>query len=880
MEHFHLTTPQQNIWNLQEYYADTAISNICGAVFYKEKRDSLLLKQSVCQFIENQSGIRLRFCMENQTMQYVSEKADEEICIMEFASVEELDKYAVKMAGEPMELVNSSMYHFVVFQAGNTSGILAVLSHLISDAWTFGLMAKQVDENYRRLSNGLKMLSEKEDYRYYIYAEAEYRKSNRYAKDKAYWEEKYAVRPEESTMKMSSALSEAVTAERITKAIPLALEEKINEYCQSNNVTQAVLFEMALVIYLSKINSENRSVTIGVPVLNRSSLKEKNTAGMFISTMPLTVTLTKNITITELAEQITKEHMELFRHQKYPYAEILKSIREKFQLSGNLYNVMISYQNVRTNITADTKWYSNGYSEVPFAVHIDNRDANNSHTITVDYQTSVFNCKEVEYIIERLEYVLWQITEDSKKLITDVDIVPQNELKKIIEEFNDTYVEYPKDKCVHELFSKQAEKTPEKTALVFEDKKFSYRQLDEMANSLAHFLREKGVKPNDVVPIIARRSWHVIVAMLGVLKAGGAYMPVSPNYPVDRITDMIETAESKIVLSYGYEQKLNANVELIRLDNFDFKDNISDIENINRQEDSAYVISTSGSTGTPKGITVCHRNVVNYSYNNEKNNVCHSVMENQNERIVSVTNIVFDIFVTESVLPLLNGMCVYFANDDEVSIQRKLAVLIEKNDIEVIQTTPTKMRSYLLDRENVGYLRKIKTIILGGEAFPLDLYHELRKNTNARIYNIYGPAETTVWSTNSEVTDDTITIGKPIANTQIYILDSGNNPLPIGVAGELCIAGEGVGKGYLNRPELTAERFVKNPFATKENHHGKVMYHTGDLARWRADGEIEYLGRIDTQVKLRGLRIELGEIESVMSSFTGNQSYRRDRQER
>jgi thioester reductase-like protein len=265
---------------------------------------------------------------------------------------------------------------------------------------------------------------------------------------------------------------------------------------------------------------------------------------------------------------------------------------------------------------------------------------------------------------------------------------------------------------------------------------------------------------------------------------------------------------------------------------------------------------------------VLHNNVVNYSYSNVYN-VCHKIIKKQYKTIISVTNIVFDIFVTESLLPIINGITIYFANDSEVAMQTKLSSLIENNFIDVIQTTPTKIKSYILDKGNIDYLKKLKAIILGGETLPVDLYNELIKYTDAHIYNIYGPAETTVWSTNAEVIGEDITIGKPIANTQIYILDSNNNPLPIGVAGELCIAGDGVGKGYLNRLELTAERFVPNPFATESNRHGNIMYHTGDLARWRADGEIEYLGRIDTQVKIRGLRIELGEIESVMSSMEG-----------
>ena len=347
-------------------------------------------------------------------------------------------------------------------------------------------------------------------------------------------------------------------------------------------------------------------------------------------------------------------------------------------------------------------------------------------------------------------------------------------------------------------------------------------------------------------------------------------MPVSPEFPSERIRYMFEIADVKIALTYGYSDALeDVNVEMNALNSIDYLKNTSMVQNKNESDDLCYIIFTSGSTGQPKGVAIRHRNVLNYCCNNRSNSVCNRIVSGGSESVVSVTNIVFDIFVTESLLPLVNGLTIYFADDDEVMSQSKLSNLIIKNSIDVIQTTPTKMKSYMLDQSRLDYLSELKTIVLGGEALPEELYRNILKYSNADVFNIYGPAETTVWSTNAEMTSSDITIGSPIANTQIYILDKSGSPLPIGVPGELCIAGDGVGGGYLNRPELTAEKFVPNPFATEENHHGKIMYHTGDLACWMADGEIEYLGRIDTQVKIRGLRIELGEIENVMSGFPG-----------
>ena len=876
MKYYNLTTPQKNIWNLQKYYGDTAIGNQCGAIFYKEKRDNNLLKKAIYHIIDSQSGLRLRFVEKEEPVQYIAKEL-EDIPVMSFATMDKFDDFAENFAKNPIGLNDKAMYRFVVFQIGDRSGILAALSHLISDAWTFSFIAGQVDETYHNLEDGADYDIWQADYTEYVQTEKDYFISERYKKDKSYWESKYTAKPEKSIIKILPAKSDSIEAKRFTKCLSEKLENKINKYCSNNQVTQAVLFETALITYLAKINGENQTITIGIPVLNRSNAKEKKIAGMFVSTMPLTVQVIKNMTITELAQQISKGHMEIFRHQKYPYSDILKYLREKQNFSGNLYDVMISYQNAKTDTEAETKWYSNGYSEVPFVVHIDNRDDNNTHTINIDYQTAVFKDeREVEYIVSRLEYILSQIVNETSTDIKEIDIIPQEEKKLVLEQFNDTYVEYPREKCVHELFTEQARKTPDKIALVFEDEKFTYKQLDEMSNSLAHYLREKGVKRNDIVPIIARRSWHVIVAMLGIMKAGGAYMPVSPEFPIERVRYMFETANVKIALTYGYnvEEKntyfKDKKIETIGLDSIDYSANIVELENYSQSEDLCYIIFTSGSTGQPKGVSVKHHNVVNYIHN-DSCNLCVKSISGNYKRIVSVTNIIFDIFVTESLLPLLNGLTIYMANDEEIMSQSKLSKLIIENNIEVLQTTPTKMRSYLIDKNKLEYLSVLKTIILGGEALPKELVSDINRYTDAKIYNIYGPAETTVWSTNVEIIDDDITIGSPIANTQIYILDKNNKPLPIGVLGELCIAGEGVGKGYLNRPELTAEKFVPNPFATEENHHGKIMYHTGDLACWRTDGEIEYLGRIDTQVKIRGLRIELGEIENVMSGFAGIQ---------
>ncbi len=932
---YELTTQQNNISDLQKYYEGTAISNICCAIIYDEARDLGKLESSIRQVIASQTALRLRFSDTDPVRQYLSE--DEiSIDIKYFSDESDLEAFACKTAGEPMQIYDSPMCAFTLFNLGTgfnsgtrfssgtgfssearfssgaRSGIVAKLNHLIADAWSFGLIADQIDAHYaadqidahyaagqidahyiadqsdshyiagksdasnggheEKSCSGKTILSG--DYLSYAQEEHKYRLSERYEKDRRFWQEKYHVRPENCGIRFfEAARAQDIKAKRIYKKIPAGLSRQIKSFCSESNVTEAIVFESAVLLYLSRINPEVRTCTIGVPVLNRNKLKEKQTVGMFISTMPLKADINASGTVKGLLETVSSAKREMFRHQRYPYEEILRTVRNDHGFTGNLFDVMVSVQNSR--IHGDygfrTKWYSNGYSEVPFVISVDQRDSENEYSITADYQTAVFPDEtEVYAVLERIECIISQIVtgagEDDLPL-SEIDILPKREKDLLLNKFNNTYVDYPAEKCVHELFAEQVQRTPDRIALTFEGQDFTYRQIDEMSDSLARFLRGKGVRRNEVIPLIARRDWRIIVAMLAVLKAGGAYMPVSPDYPVERIRTMMKIAESRVALCYDYDQELH--VEKIDLAGFDFDKKTGPVENMNCSDDLCYIIFTSGSTGEPKGVSITHSNVGNYAHDNDYN-VKNSIIRQDCQTIVSVTNFVFDIFVTESLLPLINGLTICFADDEETVSQKKLASLIEKNEVDVIQTTPTKMRSYLMDKRNLSYLRGLKAIAIGGEAFLPDLYTELHEVTDARIFNIYGPAETTVWSSIVEVKSaDGITIGCPIANTQIYIVDGHQKLLPVGAAGELCIAGAGVGKGYLNRPGLTAERFIPNPFRTEENRHGKVLYRTGDLARWRMEGEIEYLGRIDTQVKIRGLRIELGEVESAMTETEG-----------
>ncbi|MGN0621073.1 MAG: amino acid adenylation domain-containing protein [Porcipelethomonas sp.] len=856
-----LTKPQQLIYEMEKF-SGGAISVICGSMLLKGSRNPQEIITAINELYNINDALRIKISESNGNVQQtVCEYAEQVFEILNFNSKDELDAYAENYATEPLDLYGS-LCEFKVVILPEKYGCLVKLHHIIGDAWTLTLFGTQL--NFILNGEAVQTYS----YADYIENEKKYLDGKRYEKDRAFFLEQFKKCDEPTLLNEKNV--DSLKSVRKTFVIEKVNAEAIRKYCSDNESSPFMLFMSALAVYMNRIKMNREKFYIGTAVLNRSGTKERNTAGMFINTVPLLIELDNTKSFSENISALEDSVMSVFRHQKFNYSDILKSIRQEYNFTEKLYDVMLSYQNaVITGNEIESTWYHSGMQSESLQIHIDDRDNENIYRIHYDYQTDKFSGDDIFAMHSHICKLLFDAINNSNKKIYELEMLSDAEYQKVIFDFNDTAVDYPRDKCIHELFSEQAAKSPDKVALVFEEKKFTYRQLDEMSNSLAHYLHEeKGIKPNDIVPIIAKRSWHIIVAMLGILKAGGAYMPVDPTYPMDRILFMIEETKSEIALTFGYEGKLE--IDTVSLENFDYSSNIKSIENLNTSSDLCYLIFTSGSTGTPKAVMISHLNVSNYTNDNEIN-VVHRIIKKSYKSILSVTNIVFDIFVTESILSLLNGITIYFTNDEEILLQEKLAILIHNNDIDVMQTTPTKMRGYMLDKNNLNYLKKLKTVILGGEALPTDLYEELSRCTEAEIYNIYGPAETTVWSTNSYVENIDITIGKPIANTQIYILDKNRKPLPIGVAGELCISGDGVGKGYLNRPELTAEKFILNPFYDEKSNPtaGKIMYCTGDLARWRADGEIEYLGRIDTQVKIRGLRIELGEIESVMSTFDG-----------
>lgn len=860
---YDLSPSQKNIDELQRFYNDTSISTLCGAVIFEDKHDKDLTMQALSLIIRRHEALRMRFkTLNGKTVQYISEEYPKSFEYKEFPDIEQMRKYCALQAKNIFKINGGEMYKILIFDLPERSGIMLCASHLIADAWTYSILAKEVYEMYNMLSEGKEITAGETKYTDCIKKYNAYLSSPRCKNDLEYWENKYSGGIEETPVRHCKKTVSQITAARYKTIISHELSKSANEFCKEKSISPAALFESAVLLYLSKINGK-KSVTIGVAVLGRSSVSEKQTAGMFISTLPLTEQIEENMTAFELCKNTFDIHKEIYRHRKLPYSSIVRAVREKSGFNGRIYDVLVSFQNAKTNIPARTEWFSNGYSELPLAFHIDDRDGCGNFEITLDYQTEIFPCeKEAEFFTQRIIYIIRQIIKDGDKNLKEISVLPPQEYDMLKNAFNKTSVRYQNDKCVHEAFSEIAKRNPDKTALIFHGRKYTYKELDILSELLGSHLRELRRGRNNIIPIIAKRSPYIIIAMLAVMKSGAAYLLISPTVPEQRIEYMIKNVGAEFALTYGCTCKCVMELNLEKFNYYEVE--VLRFGEKPQPDDLCYMIYTSGSTGKPKGTAVTHRNVMNYCAENEYN-ICGKIIKPGAESIVSVTDIMFDIFVTESILALLNGIVIILADDEEAVSQKALSRLICDTHAKIIQTTPTKMRSFLFDKSELKFLSCLDTIILGGEELPASLCAELKAYTDAKIYNVYGPAETTVWSAaTSDLTENDITVGSPIANTRIYILNDKGEIMPVGIMGEICICGDGVSRGYINEPLLTEKKFLPDPFCKTG-----VMYRTGDMGIMRADGKIEFCGRMDNQIKLRGLRIELGEIESAMNRFDG-----------
>ncbi|OUM60131.1 hypothetical protein PIROE2DRAFT_14190 [Piromyces sp. E2] len=493
------------------------------------------------------------------------------------------------------------------------------------------------------------------------------------------------------------------------------------------------------------------------------------------------------------------------------------------------------------------------------------------YIISIEYNSNIYDTDTINKFIKSFEKIIDQI-EKFGNIINDIEYIPDNEKNRIIYEFNCDKYEYENVKCYHTEFEKVAKEKPKEIAIIYNDIKINYRKLDEMSNSLGHLLRMKNVERNDIIPVITDRSPSFIVSTLAISKAGGAFLPIDKNLPDDRILYILSEVSPKLILCTcnisEIDIKIRGKYNVYDVNQHDYNKNINQLNNISEIQDTCYVLFTSGTTGKPKGTILTHYNLYNYikRYPVECNSLYSLMKTNIIRNVLGITNFTFDIYHNEITYSLCHGLTIVLVSQELSENIQELSQYIMKNSVDFISTTPTRFELFMENELFRKVISNVRAIIFIGEKLPYSLCKEIHKYSNSNIYNGYGPTECTVVCSYKHITDNNVTIGKPISNNFIYILDNKLKPVPIGVEGEIYIGGAGVGQGYINRKELTTEKFIKSPF-TNDTIFSNNIYNTGDIGKWNEEGEIIYIGRNDFQVKINGQRIELSEIENTIKLY-------------
>jgi surfactin family lipopeptide synthetase B len=863
---YDLTNPQKNIY-MVEQCEDSNINNIAGILNFKGNFDEKVCDTIINKVIEINDGLRIRIINDNTNVfQYISEYKYEKIEYVDLSKFddEKTKQYMDNLVSNKFKFLDAKLYDFKIIRYNKDSGCIFLKAHhIISDAWTLMQIINQLIEMDNSVKNKLELQNTAPSYVEYIESEKEYMNSDKYIKDQDFWREylkdiKEPFSIKSTTSKISSR------ANRYSVILNEDQNIRINEYCKQNKVSPYNLFLGALSTYIYRIK-DNNDFVIGTPILNRSNFKEKQMMGMFVSTMPIRIKVEENVKFIDLVKQIGTDAMTLFRHQKYPIIKTLEHIHNTTDIKGKIYNIMLSYQNARSNIGNNeqfsTKWIFSRNIQDDLEIHIMDMDNDGLLTVNYDYLTDLFDLTEIEYLHTRIMAIIENAISDLEVNVDNISIMSKEEENKILYEFNDTDTDYPNDKTVIDLFEEQVEKTPDNIALVFENKKMTYRELNEKANQLANYLSESyKLNKSQTVGVLMSRGIELIYSLIAIHKCGCSYIPIDPVYPKDRVKYILNDSNTNILI-------VNVNIE-----NFEFGDNIS-IVNINEVEkllinntdikkdsninENAYIIYTSGSTGNPKGVMITNINLVNFLFGINK-----ELKINDSDSLVSITTISFDIFGLEIWLTLINGAKLVLANEQQKTDSRLLNELCITNNVNIIQTTPTKLNMLISNNKYLSYIENMSKILLGGENLPYEYIKKLKNITKSQIFNVYGPTETTIWSTIKNITNqENITAGKPIQNTKVLVLDSKKRILPIFVEGELVISGDSVSKGYYNNNKLTKEKFLYSEIIED------IIYFTGDLAKFNKNGEIKILGRTDFQVKINGQRIELEEIEKTIQSY-------------
>ncbi|WP_066501825.1 amino acid adenylation domain-containing protein [Abyssisolibacter fermentans] len=879
-DYYPLTHAQKRLFFLQHLEPNNYSYNMPAYFEVEGEINIEAFKKTFNTIIQRHNALRTNFrTLNGQPVQYISKQKENLFELIDLSNNKEeyksqkLHEIIIKESKHCYNLEKDNLLRIKLIKLEKDRFMLILNKHhIISDKWSWNILTREFSVLYQiccnNEPNNLEPLSIQ--YTDYVYWVEEYMKSNQFNEDENYWINELKGNLPVLNLPTDYLRPSIMSYRGSNQVIKIDKEvyERIKEICKKHEITLFMALLSITGIFLSKL-SGSEDIIIGTPEAGRNQLELEDIIGFFINTLTLRLDLSSNPTFTEMLNRVKEKTINTYEHKDYPFDLLVEKINPVRDMSRNpIFSTSFQVVNETENVDIQIeglkfKQYQVQNNTSKFDQSISFVETKEGLDCYFEYNSDLYKETTIKRWLGYLKTMLSNICNNVKQNINDIDIMTSEEKKQLLVEWNDTKFDFPKDDLIHKLIEKQAKRNSDKIAVIYKDEKITYKQLNDRANQLARYLINQGLKTGMFVGICMDRSIEMVIGILGILKAGGVYVPMNPNYPKERLDFMLRDTnlEILIVKDTNLTWLSELNIKLICMDKekeIIISNTKDSLLNDFSSDNLAYVIYTSGSTGTPKGVQISHNNVVNFLYS----------MQNKpgitNEDILfSVTSISFDIAGLEIFLPLITGAKLVIADSIVAVDGYMLSENLKNSKATIMQATPVTWRMLL----ETGWKNEegIK-ILCGGEKMPADLARELSIN-NAEIWNLYGPTETTIWSTVFKINSvecNTVPIGKPINNTQVYILDKKLSPVPIGVVGELYIGGAGVSsRGYINREELTNKKFTPNP-----NKNGSSMYRTGDLAKYLPDGNIEFLGRIDNQVKIRGFRIELGEIENVLIEYS------------
>ncbi|MFP3599562.1 amino acid adenylation domain-containing protein, partial [Chryseobacterium sp. SIMBA_029] len=866
-----LSSSQQRLWILSQFDEGNAAYNLPGFYEFEGSLDISLLESSFMYLLERHESLRTVFKEEEgEARQYILDFKDvgfqlgyDDLRID--GNESRLSEIVEEEKHKPFDLSRGPLLRIRLLQLSESKYVfILVMHHIISDGWSMEIMVKELFEYYESHLRGSFSASAplRIHYKDYAFWQKSQLEGDMLTAHKSYWQDQFTgdlpVLSLPSQYPRPAVKTYAGSV--LIKEIPLASLHKLNVLNQQEGSTLFMSLLSMVNVLLYRYSGQD-DIIIGSAVTAREHFDLSDQIGFYINTLPLRTRFKEDDNFRSLLGRVKKMTLDAYAHQAYPLDELISDLSLTRDVSRNaLFDVMVDLQNNHTigEETSDRSanqpfliksYEDTGSSISRFDLHFNFSETPTGLVLGLTYNSDIYSNEFMVQLLNHFEQVLEEVISAPDQSISGIDYLMASEKDELVHDFNATSVEYSREHTIIDLFESQVCSTPDKPAVIFGTTELSYQKLNERSNQLALYLRDKySIVPGDLIGIRMERSDHMIVVLLGILKSGAGYVPIDPQYPQERIDYMQSSSNCKVILDE--EELMLYNLERFRY-------GMGNPERVSSTSDLAYVIYTSGSTGQPKGVMVDHGNLYNYLM--WGSDYYFSSPEAGNFGLFS--SLSFDLTITSIFLPLVRGNFIKVLSPEQ-DIYEILHDYLTTPGLDTIKLTPSHLE-LLKDVDFIG--SSLKTIIVGGEPLlPQHVTALLADHQDLIIYNEYGPTESTVGCMVKKIEKDSpITIGSPISNTQVYLLDEGLHIVPIGVTGTLYVSGLGVTRGYLNRADLSTERFIANPFET-----GLTMYNTGDLGRWLPDGEIEYLGRKDDQVKIRGYRIELGEIETTMSQFS------------